>query len=71
MSVTRISWVPIKAGVDDAALAPLTAAGAALAKQPGIESIYHGRVLDGATPSLYALTCKYPPISNHGQKQQN
>ncbi|TLD30616.1 hypothetical protein PspLS_01712 [Pyricularia sp. CBS 133598] len=55
MSFTRISWAPIKGDVDDAALAPLNAAGAALSKQPGIQSIYHGRVIDG-TPSLYALT---------------
>ncbi|TLS30814.1 hypothetical protein PpBr36_03898 [Pyricularia pennisetigena] len=55
MSFTRISWVPVKSDVDDAALAPLASAGAALSKQPGIGSIYQGRIVDG-TPSLYALT---------------
>ncbi|TLD05446.1 uncharacterized protein PgNI_09235 [Pyricularia grisea] len=55
MSLTRISWVPVKADVDDAALAPVQAAGDAVAKQPGVESIYHGRVVEGI-PSLYAVT---------------
>lgn len=61
MSFTRISWVPLKADVDDAALAPFKAAGATLSKQPGIKNIYHGRVTDGI-PSLWVLTSEYPHL---------